>query len=396
MSKSPRLGVLIVGYSGAISSTIVAGLDLMSSGLAPKLGMLCETKIEDETQTIADRLKLPNLSDIVVSGWDLVNNTIEESLKKHQVLNPIDIGKVSLETKALRPMPVPLTQEKKTNTEWGSIIEQLRQDISNFRVKNNLNHVVVVNCISTQATSIWSKSYESLDNLKKACSEHDSCINSSIQYACAALLEYAGYINFTPNIVEIPAILELAHKQGMPIAGRDGKTGQTLIKTALAPTWKLRDLKVAGWFSTNILGNRDGEALAEPEANQTKVTSKENCLDQIMGYPIENHQVYIHYYRPRKDNKEAWDNIDLEGFLGYAMQFKINFLCKDSILAAPLIIDMVRLMAVCLKYKEFGLLPQFSIFFKSPVFPDGIPIEHDLFKQREMFEIWIKKYINLK
>ncbi len=408
MTEKKQLGILLVGYTGAISSTIVAGLDLIRQGLSPTFGMLTES-ITSDGCTLAQKLDLPSLSDIFISGWDLVQDTIGESICKHRVLESEQISQVSEETKSLRPINVPNISTKLTYTDiaedWGTIINCLREDIRSFKLKHQLDHVVVVNCMSTQKTPAWSTNYDSLTLFQAACQELDPCVTASMQYACAALLEYAGYLNFTPNLVEIPPIIELAEKQGMPMAGHDGKTGQTLIKTGvaphhacstssnpgLAPIFKLRHLKVDGWYSTNILGNRDGEALAHPDANKTKVVSKGNCLDNIMGYSVEDHQVHIHYYRPRKDNKEAWDNIDIRGFLGYEMQVKLNFLCRDSILAAPLIIDMARLMKICFLNHESGLLPQFSLFFKSPQLSKGTEVEHDLFKQREMFEKWLEQ-----
>ena len=386
-----KLGILIAGYGGGIGSTVVAGLDLMSRKLRPQLGMICAAP-DSSGQTIENRLEVPNLTDIVVSGWDTIDQSVEQALYMHEVLSKTDIAEVSTSVLAQRPMLISNTSKIQDDAlEWGSRIEHLRQDIKQFKTNNQLDYAVVVNCISTQPTPDWTEDYNSLERFKASCANLDSNITPSMEYACAAILEFAGYVNFTPNIVSIPAIVELANEKRVPLAGRDGKTGQTLLKTTLAPAFKLRALEVEGWFSTNILGNRDGEALNDPIACHTKIKSKVSCLDDIMNYPVADHQVHIHYYRPRRDNKESWDNIDLNGFLGYPMQIKVNFLCRDSILAAPLILDIARLMTVSLRNGESGPLSHFSLFFKSPEIPEGTQVQHDLFIQRNLLEKWIEQ-----
>ena len=386
-----KLGILVAGYAGGVGSTITAGLDLMARELRPQLGMIC-TAPASSGLTIGDRLGVPDLADIVVSGWDTIDHSVEQALNLHEILSKADIAEVSTSVLAQRPMLISnITESQDDSFEWGKHIEYLRRDIKQFKIKHQLDHVVVVNCMSTQLTPAWSENYESLERFKTACANLDSSITASMAYACAAILESAAFVNFTPNIVAVPAIVKLATEKRVPLAGRDGKTGQTLLKTTLAPAFKLRALEVEGWFSTNILGNRDGEALNDPAACHTKIQSKESCLDEIMGYPVEDHQVHIHYYRPRRDNKESWDNIDLKGFLGYPMQIKVNFLCRDSILAAPLILDIARLMTVSLRNKEFGPLPHFALFFKSPEMPEGMQAEHDLFVQRNLLEKWVEQ-----
>ncbi|HEY1534223.1 MAG TPA: inositol-3-phosphate synthase, partial [Polyangiaceae bacterium] len=196
---------------------------------------------------------------------------------------------------------------------------------------------------------------------------------------------------FTPSLTNVAALREQADKLGNPFAGMDGKTGQTLLKTALAPMFRVRRLHIEGWYSTNILGNNDGRVLAEPESNKTKVLSKASVLDSIVGYPVENHQVHIHYYKPRGDSKEAWDNIDLVGFAGIPMQMKINFLCQDSALAAPLVVDLVRLLDVAKRRGEKGIQRQLSLFFKSPYTEPGALAVHDLFKQEHLLREWVTR-----
>jgi myo-inositol-1-phosphate synthase len=204
------------------------------------------------------------------------------------------------------------------------------------------------------------------------------------------------HCNFTPSLTKIPALEKLAEQKGVPICGEDGKTGQTLLKTVLAPAFVVRQLKVDGWYSTNILGNNDGLVLNDPASNKSKINSKISVLDDILGYKVANHQVHIHYYPPRGDAKEAWDNIDLEGFLGERMQLKVNFLCKDSILAAPLVLDLVRLAEVAQRNGDKGIQRQMSVFFKSPYHSDGEHPIHDLFRQYDLLKQWIARVAERK
>jgi len=387
---SKKLGILFAGHSGAIASTVIAGTELLKQGFSPKYGLLCESSITEDRRTIADKLGLPQLNDLVFSGWDVYEHTIEESLLHHNVLLESDIRKIPSNVLKQRSLLVSSSTDK---GEWGQQIEKIRSDIRNFRDKNQLDLIIVVNCISTQETPKWNEIYEYLDKFKEACYQEHENITSSMKYACAAVLESAGYINFTPNLSAIPAIISLAIENGVPLAGRDGKTGQTFLKTVLAPALNMRQLHIEGWYSTNILGNRDGEALSEENSFKTKEMSKLACLDEIVGYKVHNHQVHIHHYPPRSDNKESWDNIDFQGFLGYPMQIKINALYRDSILAAPLILDMARLMTVSIKNKQGGLLEHLSVFFKYPEMPNGIKIEHDFFRQYHILKNWIYKNI---
>jgi len=219
----------------------------------------------------------------------------------------------------------------------------------------------------------------------------DERISPAMKYLYLACKLGVPHVNFTPSLTKVPALEALAETSGIPIAGEDGKTGQTLLKTALAPAFQVRQLHVTGWFSTNILGNNDGKVLDDPESNKTKVNSKLSVLDEILGYEVGDHQVHINYYRPRGDEKEAWDSIDLAGFLGERMQLKINFLCKDSILAAPLVIDLVRLMDVAHRAGERGIQNQFSLFFKAPYHAEGERAVNDLFKQNALLHDWVEK-----
>lgn len=385
-----RIGILFAGHAGAIASTVIAGTDLIKQGVSSKYGLLCESPIKGDRRSIAERLELPLLNDLVFGGWDIRSSTIEESLRHHEVLSEKDIEKVSADVLNQRSMLVSRAANK---GEWGQEIEGIRSDIRKFREKNQLNCIVVVNCISTQPTPVWSETYDSLGEFQESCCQGYDSVTSSMKYACAAVLESAGYINFTPNLSAIPAIVTLAKEKGVPLAGRDGKTGQTFLKTVLASALNMRQLHIHGWYSTNILGNRDGEALSEKDAFQTKAMSKLACLDEILGYEVDNHQVHIHHYPPRRDNKESWDNIDLQGFLGYSMQIKINGLYRDSILAAPLILDMVRLMTISIRMREGGLLEHLAVFFKCPEMSEETNVIHDFFKQYSLLEEWINKKI---
>jgi myo-inositol-1-phosphate synthase len=221
---------------------------------------------------------------------------------------------------------------------------------------------------------------------------NDERISPSMKYLYVACKLGVPHVNFTPSLTKVPALEQLAEKCGVPIAGEDGKTGQTLIKTALAPAFVIRQLQVDGWYSTNILGNNDGLVLNDPGSNKTKVTSKQSVLDSILGYKVDDHQVHIHYYRPRGDAKEAWDNIDLSGFLGVRMQLKVNFLCRDSILAAPVVLDLVRLIDLAKRKGEIGIRRELSVFFKAPYHTAGETPVHDLFKQYELLERWAKEH----
>ena len=260
-----------------------------------------------------------------------------------------------------------------------------------FKNKNNLVNVVVINVASTEVYHEISEVHQSLESFEEGLKNNHSQIGPAQIYAYAAISEGCPYANFTPSISEeIPALRELAIKTNTPIAGKDGKTGQTLMKTAIAPIFRLKNLKVEGWFSTNILGNKDGLVLDEPGSLKSKIMTKSSVLDQILGYsPI--HKVNINYYPPRGDDKEAWDNIDIKGILGMPMQIKINFLCKDSILAAGSVLDLVRILNYCKQTGEKGVQEQLSFFFKSPTTLEfGKQPIHDFFKQEGMLKDWIR------
>ena len=270
-------------------------------------------------------------------------------------------------------------------------LELLTRNVKEFKAANKLDRLIIVNLGSPERHAEVADVHRTVAAFEAGLTRNDDRISPAMKYLYLACKLGAGHVNFTPSLTKVPALEALAESSGIPIAGEDGKTGQTLLKTALAPAFAVRQLHVQGWFSTNILGNNDGRVLDDPESNKTKVASKLSVLDEILGYEVTDHQVHINYYRPRGDEKEAWDNIDVLGFLGERMQIKINFLCKDSILAAPLVIDLVRLMDIAQRCGERGIQRQFSLFFKAPYHRDGERAVNDLFKQNALLQEWVEK-----
>lgn len=389
---SQKLGICLIGANGAVSTTVMAGVALMRKGLAPKRGMITETKF-------CDGLDLAPLDNMVFGGWDLREDNAYDAAMSHQVLPASMINWVKEELENFKPWKA--TASKKflhsmagqNILQLGSMREELakiKQDISDFKAAHNLDRVVMVNLTSTEKYCEISEVHKTLDAFERGLDVNDDRISPAMKYLYVALDSGTPYVNFTPSLSNIPALLEMSLKKQVPIAGEDGKTGQTLLKTALAPALALRDLHVDGWYSANILGNNDGLVLNDPESNKTKVESKKSVLDRILGYKVEDHQVHIHYYKPRGDAKESWDNIDISGFLGERMQIKVNFLCKDSILAAPLILDLVRLIDLAKRKGRSGIQEQLSLFFKAPYHAVGAEPEHNLFKQAEMLSACLR------
>ena len=390
-----RLGVLVIGAHGAVASTLFAGVQLMLRGLAPRLGMLTEKM--DGSESIADWLDVVPLEGLVFGGWDPTFKNAYEAAQQHKVL-PLDrLLAVREKLEAISAWPAVVAKAKDSDGRFVAAdghraeIAVIKRNVEEFKGLNDVDHVVVVNLASTEPYLHECELHQTLAAFEKGLDESDSRINPAMRYFYAANLLGAPYCNFTPSLTNVAALREHAERLGNPFAGMDGKTGQTLLKTALAPMFRVRRLHIEGWYSTNILGNNDGRVLAEPESNKTKVLSKASVLDSIVGYPVENHQVHIHYYKPRGDSKEAWDNIDLVGFAGIPMQMKINFLCQDSALAAPLVIDLVRLLDVAKGQGEKGIQRQLSLFFKSPYAEPGATPVHDLFKQEQLLVDWARR-----
>jgi myo-inositol-1-phosphate synthase len=396
-----RLGVLLVGL-GAVSTTLVAGVHAVRKGLAEPIGSLTQmgtirlgARTEKRSPRIDDFTPLATLEDLVFGAWDPYADNAYEAASKAGVLEPALLEKLRPELEALRPWPAAFDRSfvkrlngthVKPETHKRELIEQLRADIRRFMQEHSLKRCVMVWCASTECFAEPTEAHASVESLERALDADDACISPSMLYAYTAITSGIPFVNGAPNLcVDTPALLELAKEHNVPIAGKDLKTGQTLLKTIIAPGLKSRMLGVRGWYSTNILGNRDGEVLDEPDNFRCKEVCKKGVLDHILQpdlypslYGELSHVVRINYYPPRGDNKEGWDNIDLFGWLNYPMQLKINFLCRDSILAAPLVLDLALFMDLAQRAGRGGIQEWLSFYFKSPMHAPGLYPEHDL------------------
>jgi myo-inositol-1-phosphate synthase len=388
-----RLGVCFVGAGGAVASTVIAGVALMKRGLAPRIGMVTETELQRT-------LSCAPLDSMVFGGWDLRDANIYEAALREEIVPESLLKKVELELRAIKPWPGVVSPRFLKSADGTNVVtasshkeelEILSRNVKDFKASNKLDRVIIVNLASTERHAEVSDVHRTVAAFEAGLQRNDERISPAMKYLYMACKLGCPHVNFTPSLSKIPALETLAESSGIPIAGEDGKTGQTLLKTALAPAFQVRQLRVDGWFSTNILGNNDGKVLDDPQSNKTKVASKLSVLDEILGYEVTDHQVHINYYRPRGDEKEAWDNIDVAGFLGQRMQIKINFLCRDSILAAPLVVDLVRLIDVAHRSGERGIQRQLSLFFKAPYHRDGERAVNDLFKQNALLQEWVEK-----
>jgi myo-inositol-1-phosphate synthase len=399
-----KLGVLLVGM-GAVSTTTIAGVLAVRRGLAKPIGSLTQMgtvrlgkRTEGRSPLIKDFVPLASLNDIVFGGWDIFEEDSYEAAKTAGVLEPALLDQIKTELQAIKPWPAVFDRQYvkrldgpnvKKGKNKKDLAEQLRDDIQRFKEQHKLDRLVMVWCGSTEVYLTESEAHSSVAAFERALEANDVSIPSSMIYAYAAIKEGIPYANAAPNLsADVPALLELADKAGSPVAGKDLKTGQTLIKTIVAPGLKSRLLGVEGWYSTNILGNRDGEVLDDPESFKTKEESKKSVLDYILQpnlypdlYEKLCHVVRINYYPPRGDNKEGWDNIDIFGWLGYPMQLKINFLCRDSILAAPIVLDVALFLDLAKRSGMDGIQEWLSFYFKSPMHAPGLYPEHDLFIQ---------------
>ncbi len=387
-----KLGIAVIGLGGAVGTTMVAGITLLKKGV-----------IGTEGLPLADLSKnlIKNLTDyenIVFAGWDLFGTHLAQASEEHDVLTHKQFIAAEEELRKLKPWRAVGNKEflvniegennisKKTHRE---MIKKLRENLQEF--KTECDEVVVINLASTERLADeGNEIFNSLASFENALDENSKEISPAMLYAYAAISENVPYGNFTPSVsADIPALIEFAENESVPIAGKDGKTGQTFIKTVLAPALKSRALKIEGWYSTNILGNRDGLALSNEGSLASKIKTKASVLRNILGYEVEDHIVDIRYYKPRGDNKEAWDNIDFTGFLGQSMQLKINFLCKDSILAAPLAIEIARCLDLAKSRGDTGIQEQLSVFFKLPMTKNAKNPEHAFHRQEEMFLDWL-------
>lgn len=401
-----KLGVLVVGVGGAVSTTFIVGTLAVRKGLATPIGSITQLatmrlgkRNENNFPKIKDIVPLATLDDIVFGGWDIFPEDVYAAAKHAEVLTDKDLEGVKDELVAIKPMKAAFDQNfvkrlngthvKEASTRW-ELMEQVREDIRNFKAQNNCDRVVVIWAASTEIYLPLADEHQTLEGFRKAMKENNvEQIAPSMCYAYAAIAEGAPFIMGAPNLcVDMPAMWEFSKEMNVPICGKDFKTGQTMLKTVLAPMLKTRMLGLDGWFSTNILGNRDGEVLDDPDSFKTKEVSKLSVIDTILQpelYPelYKNiyHKVRINYYPPRKDNKEGWDNIDLVGWMGYPMQLKVDFLCRDSILAAPLCLDLVLFADLALRCNFSGIQSWLSFYFKSPMHDFEHVPEHDLFIQ---------------
>jgi myo-inositol-1-phosphate synthase len=391
MSKR-KLGIAIIGLGGAVGTTMVAGIELLKKNLIGKEGLPLADLDKNLTGDLAD------YENVVFGGWDLFGEHLAKAAEEHDVLTHRQFVAVEEELRKIKPWRSVGNKDFLANIEGENkisgnshreTIKKIRKDLQEFR--KSCDEVVVINLASTEKLADeGNEIFNSTADFEKALDANSKEISPAMLYAYAAIAEEIPYGNFTPSVsADIPALIEFAEKQNVPVAGKDGKTGQTMIKTVLAPALKTRALKVEGWYSTNILGNRDGLALSNEESLASKIKTKGSVLDDILGYKVEDHIVDIRYYRPRGDNKEAWDNIDITGFLGQPMQIKINFLCKDSILAAPLAIEIARLLDLSKRRGGSGVQEQLSVFFKLPMTRNEKP-EHAFHRQEQMLLDWLK------
>jgi myo-inositol-1-phosphate synthase len=399
-----KLGVLMPGM-GAVSTTFMAGVELVRRGESVPVGSLTQLgtirlgkRTEGRVPKIKDLVPLAKLDDLVFGGWDVFPDDAYQAAAKAGVLDAKDLTKVQKFLKSVKPMKAAFDQNfvknlQGTNVKKGKtkydLAEQIREDIRDFKKKNKLDRLVMVWCASTEVYLKAEDVHTDLASFEKAMKENHPAIAPSMLYAWAAISEGVPFANGAPNLtVDIPALEEYAKAKNVPIGGKDFKTGQTLLKTVLAPAFKARMLGLNGWFSTNILGNRDGEVLDDPGSFKTKEESKLGALEYILQpniypdlYGKIHHKVRINYYPPRGDNKEGWDNIDIFGWLGYPMQIKVDFLCRDSILAAPIVLDLALFFDLAKRAGMRGIQEWLSFYFKSPMCARELYPEHDLFIQ---------------
>src|SRR5580692_5743808 len=400
-----RIGVAIVGVNGAVASTVIAGVHLMLRGLVPRVGMVTERTDARIAESITELLDLAPLESLVFAGWDLQFANVYEGALHHKVLPEHVLTQVRAELERIQPWPAVFSSTYAQKLAGKNVVKAsgyrdeiaiLEKNLETFKKTNNLDRVVIVNLASTEAFLEEQPVHKSLRAFEAGLDANDAAISPAMRYFYVANKLRIPYCNFTPSLTNVPALAQQAEELNNPFAGMDGKTGQTLLKTALASMFRARRLLIDGWYSTNFLGNSDGLVLDAPSSNKTKVMSKAAVLDSIVGYQVQNHQVHIHYYKPRGDSKEAWDNIDIVGFAGIPMQMKVNFLCQDSALAAPLVVDLVRLLDVAKRAGERGIQRQLSLFFKSPYHGAGESPMHDLFKQEKMLLDWARAHATTK
>ncbi|WP_228242607.1 inositol-3-phosphate synthase [Porphyrobacter sp. GA68] len=388
---SDRIGVAVVGLGGAVATTAVAGIEMIKSGSNSYAGL-----------PLADRdvAGMAAYRDLEFAGWDLAESDLGACALKHGVLSERDLDNGAGALRDMRAWPAVGSRAHCANIDGDNriadghrgAVRQIQNDLASFKRDRGLDRMVVVNLASTEKMpEVGAESLGSRDAFERGLDADDPAISPAMLYAYAAIDAGTPYANFTPSMAaDVAPLAQLAQERGVPVAGKDGKTGQTFLKTVIAPALKDRALHVDGWFSTNILGNSDGLALDDPASLASKLGTKGSVLDDILGYKVEDHIIMIHYYRPRGDDKEAWDNIDLTGFLGQKMQLKLNFLCKDSILAAPLAIEIARCLDLAAQRGQGGVREELSLFFKLPQTADGAAPVHGFAQQQAMLHHWLE------
>jgi len=399
------LGILTPGL-GAVATTFMAGVESIRRCHSKPIGSLTQMatirlgkRTDNRSPLIKDFVPLAPLENIVFGAWDPIPDDAYTAAKKAGVLEDRDIAPVAEFLKAIKPMPAVFDNKYVTrihgdNVKKGKskrdLAEQLRQDMRDFKAKHKCDRLVIVWCASTEIFIKPGPQHATIQQFERAMEQNDDAISPAMLYAWAAIMEGIPYCNGAPNLaVDTPALQQLANEKGVPISGKDFKTGQTWMKTVIAPGLKARMLGLAGWYSTNILGNRDGEVLDDPASFKTKEESKLSVLHTILQpesypelYKDFSHVVRINYYPPRGDNKEGWDNIDIVGWMGYPMQIKVNFLCRDSILAAPIVLDLALFSDFAHRAGMKGIQEWLSFYYKSPMAAPGLQPEHDLFIQQ--------------
>ncbi len=408
-SPAPATGKLAIFTPGlgAVATTFIAGVERVRRGLSVPIGSLSQMatirlgkRTDGRSPLIKDFVSLAKLDDIVFGAWDPIPDTAYESAVNAGVLEKADIEPIAEFLKGIKPMPAVFESRyvtritRATNVKTGKnkrdLAEQIRADIRNVMQTNGATRGVMVWTGSTETYITAGPQHQTIEAFEKAMEENDDSIAPSMLYAYAAIMEGIPYCNGAPNLsADFPALLDLAIAKGVPVSGKDFKTGQTWMKTVIAPGLKARMLGLEGWYSTNILGNRDGEVLDDPASFKTKEASKLSVLHTILQpevypelYKDFSHVVRINYYPPRGDNKEGWDNIDIKGWLGYPMQIKVNFLCRDSILAAPMVLDLALFSDFAMRAGMKGIQEWLSFYYKAPQTAPGLQPEHDLFIQQ--------------
>ena len=406
LAPQGKLGVLMPGM-GAVATTLIAGVELVKKGLAEPVGSLTQLgtvrlgkRTESRVPKIKDFVPLAEMEDLVFGGWDAFPDDAYEAAAIAGVLEKEHLNAVRDELKEINPFKAVFdaryvvglggAAHTKGYSSLRDAAERVREDIYAFKEEHSLERLIMVNCASTEAYLQPREAHFSIESFEAALERSDPAISPSMIYAYAAIKEGVPYANGAPSLAaDIPALTELANERGVPVAGKDFKTGQTLMKTIVAPGLKARLLGLKGWYSTNILGNRDGEVLDDPESLRSKEVSKLSVLEHILQpevypslYEDITHVVKINYYPPRGDAKEGWDNIDIFGWLGYPMQIKINFLARDSILAAPIVLDLALFLDLAKRAGMGGIQEWLSFYFKSPMTLPELYPEHDLFIQQ--------------